>query len=213
MPIWLTLIRIELAKPSLDADLQPLRIGDEEVVADQLHLAAQPLGQQLPAVEVVLGAAVLDGDDRVAVDQAGQVVDHAGGVERLALAGHAVLAVLEELAGGGVAAEVEVLAGAVAGRLARLHDEAQRLVGVGRSWARSRPRRRRWCCGRRRCSAFFRAWKISAPMRSASAKVGAPVGRIMNSWKSIGLSAWAPPLMMFIIGTGRTRAETPPTYL
>ena len=27
----------------------------------------------------------------------------------------------------------------------------------------------------------------------------------MNSWKSIGLSACAPPLMMFIIGTGRTR--------
>ena len=50
-------------------------------------------------------------------------------------------------------------------------------------------------------------------MRRASAKVSAPVGRIMNSWMSIGLSAWAPPLMMFIIGTGRTRAETPPTYL
>ena len=60
---------------------------------------------------------------------------------------------------------------------------------------------------------LFSAWKISAPMRRASAKVGAPVGRIMNSWMSIGLSAWAPPLMMFIIGIGSTRAETPPTYL
>ena len=62
-------------------------------------------------------------------------------------------------------------------------------------------------------SAFFSAWKISAPIRSASAKVGAPVGSTMNSWKSSGLSAWAPPLMMFICGTGRMRAETPPTYL
>ena len=35
-------------------------------------------------------------------------------------------------------------------------------------------------------------------------------GRIMNSWKSIGLSACTPPLMMFIIGTGRRRAEAPP---
>ena len=60
-------------------------------------------------------------------------------------------------------------------------------------------------------SCFLRPWKISAPMRMASEKVSAPVGRIMNSWMSIGLSAWAPPLMMFIIGTGRTRAETPPT--
>ncbi len=39
----------------------------------------------------------------------------------------------------------------------------------------------------------------------------APTGMIMNSWKSIGLSAWAPPLMMFIIGTGRTLALAPPT--
>ena len=43
-------------------------------------------------------------------------------------------------------------------------------------------------------------------MRSASAKLGAPAGRIMNSWKSIGLSAWAPPLTMFIIGTGSSDA-------
>ncbi len=42
-------------------------------------------------------------------------------------------------------------------------------------------------------------------------RLGAPTGMIMNSWKSIGLSACAPPLMTFIIGTGRTRAEVPPT--
>ena len=45
---------------------------------------------------------------------------------------------------------------------------------------------------------------------TASASVGAPKGEIMNSWKSMGLSACAPPLMMFIMGTGRTRAFTPP---
>jgi hypothetical protein len=39
----------------------------------------------------------------------------------------------------------------------------------------------------------------------------APTGMIMNSWMSIGLSACSPPLMMFIIGTGRTRAAVPPT--
>ena len=33
-------------------------------------------------------------------------------------------------------------------------------------------------------------------------KVGAPTGKIMNSCKSTLLSAWEPPLMMFIIGTG-----------
>ena len=60
------------------------------------------------------------------------------------------------------------------------------------------------------CSTFLSVWKTSAPMRSASAKVGAPSGTIMNSWKSIGLSACSPPLMMFIIGTGRTCALAPP---
>ena len=45
------------------------------------------------------------------------------------------------------------------------------------------------------------------PMRRPSAKIGAPTGMIMNSWKSIGLSACAPPLMMFIIGTGSSRAD------
>ena len=140
-------------------------IGDEQVVADQLDLVAQAFGQQLPAVEIVLGAAVLDRDDREALDQVGQVVDHAVRVEGLALAGHDVLAVLEELGRGDVEAEVEVLAGLIAGRLARLDDE-------GSAPPRPRPRLGAkppssptlvlWPAS---FSAFFRAWKISAPMR------------------------------------------------
>ena len=47
-------------------------------------------------------------------------------------------------------------------------------------------------------------------MRSASLKLSAPTGRIMNSWKEIGASEWEPPLMMFIIGTGITLPFTPP---
>ena len=58
---------------------------------------------------------------------------------------------------------------------------------------------------------FFSAWKTSVPTRSASAKLGAPAGTTMNSWKSTELSAWAPPLRTFIIGTGRTsRRPAPP---
>src|SRR5256885_3709925 len=47
-------------------------------------------------------------------------------------------------------------------------------------------------------------------MRSASLKLSAPTGSSMNSWKSSGLSAWAPPLMTLIMGTGSTRAWAPP---
>ena len=60
-------------------------------------------------------------------------------------------------------------------------------------------------------SPFFSVWKISEPQRTASASVSAPWGTIMNSWKSMALSACSPPLMMFIIGTGSTCAATPPT--
>ena len=54
------------------------------------------------------------------------------------------------------------------------------------------------------------AWNTSAPIRRASLNVGAPTGMIMNSWKSIELSACDPPLMMFIIGVGNTFVLNPP---
>ena len=83
------------------------------------------------------------------------------------------------------------------------------LLRWSRGRARSRPRRRRWSRPRS-CRRPFSAWKISAPARSASGRVGAPTGTIMNSWRSTLLSAWAPPLSTFIIGTGSTRAASPP---
>src|SRR5439155_13201834 len=57
-----------------------------------------------------------------------------------------------------------------------------------------------------------RAWKISAPMRSASRYVWAPTGTTMNSWMSTLLSACAPPLRMLNWGTGRSRAPSPPRW-
>src|SRR6266699_1716987 len=57
-----------------------------------------------------------------------------------------------------------------------------------------------------------RAWKISAPIRSASRKVRAPTGTTMNSWMSTLLSACAPPFRMLNWGTGRSRAPSPPRW-
>ena len=48
-----------------------------------------------------------------------------------------------------------------------------------------------------------RAWKISVPMRSVSAKVVAPLQMIISSWISVAKAACAPPLRTFIIGRGR----------
>ena len=60
-------------------------------------------------------------------------------------------------------------------------------------------------------SSPLRAWYVSAAQRRPSEKEAAPTGMIMNSWKSTLLSAWAPPLSTFIIGTGSTWALLPPT--
>ena len=118
--------------------------------------------------------------------------------------------VLKELCRGAVERQHDIRAGLVAGGVDRLHDEAKRRVG------------RRQVGGEAALVAHVgivsgvlerrrRVWNTSTPVRSASAKLGAPTGMIMNSWKSIGLSACTPPLTMFIIGTGSSRAATPPT--
>jgi hypothetical protein len=52
------------------------------------------------------------------------------------------------------------------------------------------------------------AWKISVPARNDSENESKPTGNTMNSWKSTLLSACAPPLMMFIMGTGRAGARS-----
>ena len=48
---------------------------------------------------------------------------------------------------------------------------------------------------------FFKLWNTSAPTRTLSFMVSL-IGIIINSWKSSLLSAWAPPLIIFIIGLG-----------
>ena len=45
---------------ALDALGDDLRVGDEQIVADQLDPTAQRLGERAPAIPVVLGHAVLD---------------------------------------------------------------------------------------------------------------------------------------------------------
>ena len=134
-PIWLTLIRIELATPAVDAAGQALGVGDEQVVADQLHPVAEGVGEGLPAVPVLLGHAVLDRHDRVAVDQVGVVADHLGRRQRAVLAGQHVGAVLVELGRRRVEGDGHLLAGREAGLLDGLHQQLAGLL-VGRQVGR-----------------------------------------------------------------------------
>ena len=117
VPIWLTLTRTELPTPVADALAQQCLVGAEDVVAGELAAVAEPGGQLAPAVEVVLGHRVLDGDDRVRVDERGQVVGVLGGGAADALARVVVDAVAEELRRGRVHDQADVRAGPVAGAL------------------------------------------------------------------------------------------------
>ena len=97
----------------LDALLEALGVGDEEVVADELDLVADVFGEVLPAVPVVFGEAVFDGDDGVLVDPVLPEGGHLFGGE-FALVGllEDVLAglLVVELAGGGVEGDGDVFA-------------------------------------------------------------------------------------------------------
>ena len=206
VPIWFSLIRMELAAFSLMPLRQALDVGDEQVVADELDLVAQLFGQQLPAVPVVLGQAVLDGDDR----------DTAGPSRPTRSTICAEVSLLAALAAQQVGAVVlvDLAGGRDPGRCRcprRACSRPSRWPSGSARWprrwpsgsGRSRPRRRRRSdspCSSARTSARGTS---RTPQRTASRKVGAPTGAIMNSWKSVlSKLACAPPFMMFIIGTG-----------
>ena len=118
-----------IGRAALKAHGQALGIGHEEVVADQLAAVADHVGENAPALPVILGHAVLDGDDGVAVDQVFEIFRHTLAIEGLALAGHDIFAVLVEFGGGGIERQRDILARRVAGGLDGLHDEGDRLVG------------------------------------------------------------------------------------
>ena len=117
-----------VADAGLDAAGKLLGVGDEEVVSDELHAAAEALREELPTLPVVLAHAVFDGDDGVAVAEPFEVVDHLHRGQRAALAGEAIDLGLgvPELRGGAVEGEAEVAAGLVAGCDDGLDDDGER---------------------------------------------------------------------------------------
>ena len=191
--------------------LQALRVRDEEIVAHDLDLVADGVGEGLPALPVVFVQRVLDGHQRVVGNELGVVGAHLGGAEGLAF--ELVGAVLEELGGGNVQGEGDVLARGVAGVPDGFLDEVQGCA-VGRQV--------------RREAAFVaqaggqalglqdgleRVVDLDAPAQAFGEGRRAPSGTTMNSWMSTSESACEPPLRMFISGTGSTCAFGPPRYL
>ena len=88
-------------------------------------------GQRGPALPVVLGQAVLDGDDRVPLDPAGQEVDHAGGVELPAAVGSQAVSParrVEEMAGGDIHGDRDVAPRLEAAGNHRIDDDLEGLL-------------------------------------------------------------------------------------
>ena len=123
-----------VADAALDPLLQPLRIGDEEVVADQLNAITELLCQLRPGVPVVLGEPVLDRDDREPFAELGPERWHLSALLLAAL--EAVDAVVEDLARRRIERDRNALA--VARALGRLEDDLDRRLArleVGREAA------------------------------------------------------------------------------
>src|SRR5207249_398401 len=78
---------------------------------------AEALGEEAPGVPIVLGAAVLKGDDGVALAPLDPEVHELRAGEGSAFDGEDVAAVLVELGGRGVEGEEDVFAGRIAGFL------------------------------------------------------------------------------------------------
>ena len=116
----------------IDTLLEEVYVGDEEIVADELHCVAEGVGEFLPGGPVVFGAAVLDGDDGVFGAEVLIVGDEFGAGEAALIGlfedvGFLFLHV--ELGGGDVEGEEDVLAEFVAGSLDRFGDGVEGIGG------------------------------------------------------------------------------------
>ena len=107
-----------------------LHVGDEKIVADELHAVAERIGEHLPALPVVLRHAVLKRDDRVGIAERDPHIDHLLPRHRDAALREMIAAVLggEPVGAGRVHGEHEVLAGLVAGKLDGPDDGAQTVL-------------------------------------------------------------------------------------
>ena len=116
----------------IDALLQPLDIGNEQVVAYQLHSVAELLGHLYPAFPVFFIQTIFDGDDGILVDQALPMRDQFFGSKckaalRLFVEADALLFVFP-LRGSGVHSQDEIFSGLIAGIFDRLADMVQSIL-------------------------------------------------------------------------------------
>src|SRR5690554_4495583 len=114
----------------LDALLQDLGVGYEQIITNQLYLAAQLVSQDLPAIPIALVHAILDGHNRITLTQACQVIGEAFRIKALAFARQLILTVFVELGRGTIQRQGYVFAQFIASVFNSLLDRSQgRFIG------------------------------------------------------------------------------------
>ena len=72
----LPVVGITVVRSSRVADTEPVGIRDEKIITDQLDAFAKPMSQFSPALPIILGQAVFEGDDGVIAHPFGPEADH-----------------------------------------------------------------------------------------------------------------------------------------
>ena len=119
-----------IGKAILDALPQPRRVGDEQIVADELVRLAERIGQRFPAGEIILGHAVFDAEDRVIAGQRDIIVGHRFRRQLQAFGRQHIMAIVEELGRRRVERDEHILAGLEARLGNRRHHEIHRGAGA-----------------------------------------------------------------------------------
>ncbi len=106
-------------------------IGDQEIVAHHLDASAEFVREGGEAFGVVLGQRVLDRDDRVGGDPAGEQADHAVGVDHAVLQPEPVVPAAAEIRGGDIERDRDLRAGREAGAFDGADQGFQRVLVGG----------------------------------------------------------------------------------
>src|SRR5690606_2499439 len=109
----------------LDAAAEALDVGHEQVVADELYFAAELLGEELPAVPIVLVETVLDRNDRELVTHFDVLFDEGSVVDLLAIERVLLGVAIVVLADCAIECERNLGAGLVTGSFDCLDDLAE----------------------------------------------------------------------------------------
>jgi len=178
------LVRLDqdaVGRARVDPFLEPLDVGDEQVVAADHRPVADPVGQLRERLVVVLVERVLDVREVVLVDEVGDVVDLLVGRLRLLAVDVRLLVVVVQLGGGHIEAEADLEAHVLLDAVDRLVDDLERVrVEIGGPRALVVALRSRHAA----LVEHVRDCRVDRGVREDGLRdaLGAPTGAARNSW-------------------------------